>query len=53
MPIERAWDYWVRQVEKAGLMPAKAAAKRKAAPIKAKTAAKRKTAKKTSAKKRR
>jgi ribulose-5-phosphate 4-epimerase/fuculose-1-phosphate aldolase len=23
----RAWDYWVRQVEKAGLMPAKAAAK--------------------------
>ena len=23
MPIERAWDYWVRQVEKAGLMPAK------------------------------
>src|SRR5215469_2891585 len=22
-PIERAWDYWVRQVEKAGLMPAK------------------------------
>ncbi len=20
----RAWDYWVRQVEKAGLMPAKA-----------------------------
>jgi len=23
----RAWDYWVRQIEKAGLMPAKAAAK--------------------------
>lgn len=23
----RAWDYWVRQVEKAGLMPARAAAK--------------------------
>jgi ribulose-5-phosphate 4-epimerase/fuculose-1-phosphate aldolase len=54
MPIERAWDYWVRHVEKAGLMPAKAAAKRKAAPTKA--AAKRKTAKKAkklSAKKRR
>jgi hypothetical protein len=27
MPIERAWDYWVRQVEKAGLMPTKRAAK--------------------------
>ena len=27
----RAWDYWVRQVEKAGLMPAKAGAKRQAA----------------------
>ena len=27
----RAWDYWVRQVEKAGLMPAKVVAKRKAA----------------------
>jgi ribulose-5-phosphate 4-epimerase/fuculose-1-phosphate aldolase len=27
----RAWDYWVRHVEKAGLMPAKAASKRKAA----------------------
>jgi ribulose-5-phosphate 4-epimerase/fuculose-1-phosphate aldolase len=26
----RAWDYWVRQVEKAGLMPAKARAKPKA-----------------------
>jgi len=26
MPIERAWDYWVRQIEKAGLMPAKPAA---------------------------
>jgi ribulose-5-phosphate 4-epimerase/fuculose-1-phosphate aldolase len=44
MPIERAWDYWVRHVEKAGLMPAIAAAKRKAAP--AKTTAKRKTAQK-------
>ncbi len=51
MPIERAWDYWVRHVEKAGLMPAIATAKRKAAPAKA--AAKRKTAKKPSAKKRR
>jgi hypothetical protein len=32
----RAWDYWVRQVEKAGLMPAKPAnaAKRAAAPRK-------------------
>jgi ribulose-5-phosphate 4-epimerase/fuculose-1-phosphate aldolase len=27
----RAWDYWVRQVEKAGLMPAKVRAKAKAA----------------------
>jgi len=35
MPIERAWNYWVRHVEKAGLMPAKPAAKRKAAPAKA------------------
>jgi ribulose-5-phosphate 4-epimerase/fuculose-1-phosphate aldolase len=33
----RAWDYWVRQVEKAGLMPAKIRAKPKAAkPRKAK-----------------
>ncbi len=46
--IERAWDYWVRQVEKAGLMPAKA--KRRAA-----TAAKisRTTAPKRKPKKRR
>jgi ribulose-5-phosphate 4-epimerase/fuculose-1-phosphate aldolase len=50
-PIERAWDYWVRHVEKAGLMPAKTAAKQKAAP--AKVAAKRKSTKKRSAKKRR
>ena len=49
MPIERAWDYWVRHVEKAGLMPVKAAAKRKAAPAKAK----RKAAKPRSTKKRR
>jgi ribulose-5-phosphate 4-epimerase/fuculose-1-phosphate aldolase len=45
MPIERAWDYWVRQVEKASLMPAKPAAKRKAMaktkPKPAKAAAKR------------
>ena len=40
MPIERAWDYWVRQIEKAGLMPAKASAKRKAATAKAKPAKK-------------
>jgi HCOMODA/2-hydroxy-3-carboxy-muconic semialdehyde decarboxylase len=51
MPIERAWDYWVRQIEKAGLMPAKSATKRKTAPAKA--AAKRKTAKKPAARKRR
>jgi ribulose-5-phosphate 4-epimerase/fuculose-1-phosphate aldolase len=31
MPIERAWDYWVRQVEKAGLMPAKPRLKTKSA----------------------
>ncbi len=29
--LGRAWDYWVRQVEKAGLMPAKAVAKAKSA----------------------
>ena len=29
--LGRAWDYWVRQVEKAGLMPARAGAKVKAA----------------------
>jgi hypothetical protein len=33
----RAWDYWVRQVEKAGLMPARrAAAAKRAAPKPAK-----------------
>jgi HCOMODA/2-hydroxy-3-carboxy-muconic semialdehyde decarboxylase len=55
-PIQRAWDYWVRHIEKAGLMPAKTAAKRNAAPAKtapAKTAAKRKTAKKPATRKRR
>jgi hypothetical protein len=31
----RAWDYWVRQVEKAGLMPAKSAAAAKSAKPKA------------------
>jgi hypothetical protein len=30
----RAWDYWVRQVEKAGLMPAKSGASKSAAPAK-------------------
>jgi ribulose-5-phosphate 4-epimerase/fuculose-1-phosphate aldolase len=52
-PIERAWDYWVRHVEKAGLMPARAARKvasRKAA-VKAKPA--KKVAVKRGAKKRR
>jgi ribulose-5-phosphate 4-epimerase/fuculose-1-phosphate aldolase len=33
----RAWDYWVRQVEKAGLMPAKIRAKPKAAKKRKKT----------------
>ena len=47
MPIERAWDYWVRQVEKAGLMPAKAAARASAKPAaKRKVMAKAKPAKK-------
>ena len=44
MPIQRAWDYWVRQIEKAGLMPTKAAArasaKHKVAAAKAKPAKK-------------
>jgi hypothetical protein len=31
MPVQRAWDYWVRHVERAGLMPAKVKAKRSAA----------------------
>ncbi len=55
----RAWDYWVRQIEKAGLMPAKAAptAGRKKSPAPAKRAAPKtanksakKTAKKSAAK---
>ena len=51
----RAWDYWVRQIEKAGLMPASpAAAKRsKPAAAKSKTASKSKPAKKSKTKKRR
>ena len=55
MPIQRAWDYWVRQIEKAGLMPAKAAARASARPAaKRKAAAKAKPAKKAkSGKKRR
>jgi len=56
MPIERAWDYWVRHLEKAGLMPEKPAAKRKAAPAKAsakKAGGKAKPAKKSRGKKRR
>jgi HCOMODA/2-hydroxy-3-carboxy-muconic semialdehyde decarboxylase len=56
MPIERAWDYWVRQIEKAGLMPAKAMAKAAAKPAaaKRKIVAKAKPAKKSkSGKKRR
>ena len=49
MPIERAWDYWVRHIEKAGLMPGKPA-KGKAAAAKTRTQAK--TAKKPKAAKR-
>jgi hypothetical protein len=46
----RAWDYWVRQVEKAGLMPAKSGASKSAAPAKR---AKSKPAKKSKTKSRR
>jgi ribulose-5-phosphate 4-epimerase/fuculose-1-phosphate aldolase len=49
-PIERAWDYWVRHVEKAGLMPA-APAKRKAAAAAKKAAPKKAGAKAKPAKK--
>ncbi len=49
-PIERAWHYWVRHVEKAGLTPAKPAVRRKAS-AKAKPA--KKAASKRGAKKRR
>jgi hypothetical protein len=54
----RAWDYWVRQVEKAGLMPAKAPAKsinrKSSAPAKraAPKSAKKSTAKAKSTKRR-
>jgi ribulose-5-phosphate 4-epimerase/fuculose-1-phosphate aldolase len=51
----RAWDYWVRRIEKAGLMPA--VAKRKSAPakpaVKAKPTVKAKAAKKRGTKNRR
>jgi hypothetical protein len=53
MPIERAWDYWIRHVEKAGLMPVKAAAIRTAAPAKAQRKAAKPRSAKSSAKKRR
>jgi len=46
----RAWDYWVRQVEKAGLMPAKSGASKSGAPTKR---AKSKPAKKSKTKSRR
>ena len=52
MPMQRAWDYWVRQIEKAGLMPAPAKAAAKPA-AKRKVAAKAKPAKKSKGKKRR
>lgn len=56
MPIERAWDYWVRHIEKAGLMPPNPA-KRKVTAAKtraqSKTAKKSKTVKKSGNKKRR
>lgn len=53
----RAWDYWVRQIEKTGLMPAKAATKsagkKSAAPAKrAVSKSANKSAKKTVAKSR-
>jgi hypothetical protein len=45
----RAWDYWVRQVEKAGLMPAR----RAAAPSRAKPKPAKKSPAKTKVRKRR
>jgi HCOMODA/2-hydroxy-3-carboxy-muconic semialdehyde decarboxylase len=45
MPVQRAWDYWMRHVERAGLMPVRPKTKR--------TAAKRKVVKKRNASKRR
>jgi ribulose-5-phosphate 4-epimerase/fuculose-1-phosphate aldolase len=54
MPIERAWDYWVRHIEKAGLMPAKPATKRSAAkPSAAKRGAPKTTKKPSKARRRR
>jgi hypothetical protein len=56
MPMERAWDYWVRQIEKVGLMPAKGSAKARATAkpaAKRKAVAKAKPAKKSKSKKRR
>jgi ribulose-5-phosphate 4-epimerase/fuculose-1-phosphate aldolase len=56
MPIERAWDYWIRHIEKAGLMPEKPTkGKAGAATTKAETMAKsvKKGAKKHASKKRR
>ncbi|MGC1448074.1 MAG: class II aldolase/adducin family protein [Xanthobacteraceae bacterium] len=60
MPIERAWDYWVRHIEKAGLMPPKPAKGKAAAgktrtqaKTQSKTAKKQKTVKKSGNKKRR
>jgi hypothetical protein len=53
----RAWDYWVRQVEKAGLMPAKTAgktaSKKSAAPKRTSPKSAKKSAAKTKNKKRR
>jgi ribulose-5-phosphate 4-epimerase/fuculose-1-phosphate aldolase len=52
MPVQRAWDYWVRHVERAGLMPAKpkqSAARSKPAK---RTAAKTKRAKRKPARRR-
>jgi HCOMODA/2-hydroxy-3-carboxy-muconic semialdehyde decarboxylase len=48
MPIERAWDYWVRHIEKAGLMPEQPA-KRKAAAARTQAKSRTKTAKKPKA----
>jgi hypothetical protein len=47
MPIGRAWDYWIRHVEKAALMPVRPKTKRTAG------VAKRKAVKKHNANKRR
>jgi HCOMODA/2-hydroxy-3-carboxy-muconic semialdehyde decarboxylase len=54
MPVQRAWDYWVRHVERAGMMPAKVKAKQSAARSKPakRTAAKTKRVKRKPAKRR-